>query len=79
MFPRGKDNSFKIDDNDTCTLIGPLKNAVEKPRSCVVNDYILTIRNLFGSQSFSENEEIEFGIGGVTNPLSVQDVGKFRV
>jgi hypothetical protein len=71
-FPRGKDGSFKIkDSNPTCTLIAPFKNAVENPRSCVVNDFVLTIRNLFGSNDFPENEVIEFGIGGVTNPMSV--------
>lgn len=79
-FPRGKDNSFKIKDSDpTCTLIAPFKNAVEKPRSCVLNNYVLTIRNPFGNQALSEGSVIEFGIGGVTNPLSVQDIGKFRV
>jgi len=48
--PRGPDDSFTIDDDEKCTLLGPYKNTVSRPKSCVIRDQILTIRNLFGSR-----------------------------
>ena len=77
--PKGPDESFTIDDDDKCTLLGPYKNTVSRPKSCVIRDQVLTIRNLFGSRQLAEGSVVQFGIGGVTNPFSVHDVGVFKI
>jgi hypothetical protein len=72
IIPKGSDGSFKLENSDqssqdmvrslnenlSCDLIGPFLNAVADPASCTILDHVITIRNPFGSNSFTAEGDV---------------------